>query len=107
MVFAQIVPVPGTTDPLANNPGLKSIVGIVGFVSNIAMGIAITFSFIYIVLAGIKFMMSEGDPKGIKEAKDRLTYSIIGFVVALAAYTIRSIIINTLGGSAPSVPTVS
>lgn len=106
MVFAQLVPVGGTVDPLSNNPGLKSIAGIVGFVSNMAMGVAIVFSVIYIILAGIRFMMSEGDPKGIKEARDRLTYAVIGLIVALVAYTIRRIVLNALGGTTPVVNTV-
>lgn len=38
------------------------------------------------VAGGYQYMMSYGDPKLIKSAKERITYGIIGFIVIFASY---------------------
>lgn len=49
---------------------------------------------IMIVIAGIKYTTSNGDPSKTKSAKDTMLYSVIGIVVAISAYAIVKFITN-------------
>lgn len=46
-----------------------------------------------IILSGIKFITSAGDPKQVEGARNTLTYAIIGLVVVLLSF----LIINVIG----------
>ena len=55
---------------------------------------------LYIVLAGFKFVRSGGDPKAVEDAKNRLVFAIVGFVVLILAVAITQIIDKViLGGT--------
>jgi hypothetical protein len=68
-----------------------------GLALNIMIGVGIAGSVIFIAFSGIKFMMSGGDPKATDEAKKALTYAVIGFVLTIAAISVKLIVLNTLG----------
>lgn len=50
-----------------------------------------------IILSGIKFTTSGGDPKQIDEARKTLTYAIIGLIVVLLSFTIINFISYVTG----------
>lgn len=60
---------------------LPAILGIAGFIT-----------VIIIIIAGIGFITSRGDPKGAEAAKGRLTYALIGFIILILAFAILQII---------------
>jgi len=45
-----------------------------------------------IIMSGIKFVTSGGDPKQIDGAKNTLTYAVIGLIVVLLSFTIINFI---------------
>lgn len=47
-----------------------------------------TVAMVFIVFAGIKYLLSRGDPKQIEGAKHTLTYAIIGLIVVLSVFLI-------------------
>lgn len=47
---------------------------------------------IFIIMSGIQYITSSGNPEGAKAAQGRLTYAIIGFVVIVLAFAITQII---------------
>lgn len=49
---------------------------------------------IFTVVAGIKYITSQGDPGRTKSAKDTLAYAIVGVVLSSAAY----ILVDFLAG---------
>ena len=59
------------------------------------LGLIAGFALLALIYAGIRFLTSYGEEEGITEAKRIATWSIIGFVVTLLAYTVVSAI-NTL-----------
>ena len=65
----------------------QTIVGLLIF----ALGI---IAVIMIIVGGIRYTVSNGDPSKIKAAKDTILYSIVGLVVALLAYAIVAFVIN-------------
>ncbi len=58
----------------------------------VALGIGGMLTVIFIIISGIQFVTSGGDPKGAAAAKDRLVYAIIGFIILILAYAILQII---------------
>lgn len=67
----------------------KILTGISGFIASL--------SIIMLIIAGIFYLTSAGDPSKVKIAKDALTYAIIGLAIALAAEGITEIIKDVLG----------
>jgi type IV secretion system pilin len=47
-----------------------------------------------IVLGGIRYTTSNGDPSGIKGAKDTIIYAVVGLVVAIMAYAIVNFVLD-------------
>ncbi len=58
-------------------------------------------SLIFIVIAGIKFVTSSGDPKQIASARATLTYAFVGLIVAILAFVILQVVQYFLGASVP------
>lgn len=53
----------------------------------------------FIVYAGIRYILSRGDPKAVEGAKSTLTWAIIGLIVVLLAFTIIEFIAVFTGAS--------
>lgn len=60
---------------------LPSVLGILGFIT-----------VIMIVISGIQFISSSGNPEAAGAARGRLTYAIIGFIIIVLAYAILQIV---------------
>jgi hypothetical protein len=70
------------------NTLLTPVLSIIGF-----------FAVFYIVLAGWKFVRSNGDPKGAEEAKARLTFAIVGLVIVILAIALAQLVDKLILGT--------
>jgi len=70
-------------DTLQNDP--VTIVGVIVGIVLSALGIIFL---IQIVIAGISWMVAQGNDEKITKAKQNLVHSIIGLLIVLGAYTI-------------------
>lgn len=89
LTFAQTVenPLRGINDfPTL----LKKIAQVVG-------GVVAALAVVMLIIAGIFFLLSAGNPNMITRAKAALTYAIIGIVVGLAAEGIVLLIEKIIG----------
>lgn len=50
----------------------------------------------FIIWGGIRMIVSQGDPNGIKEARDTVVNAVVGLVIALLATTIVSAVAGSL-----------
>ena len=75
----------------------RSIGGILGAILNVVFYVGIALSVIFLILGGIQYMMAGGDETKIAGARSQITNAILGFVVVIAAFTVRWIIKNLLG----------
>ena len=66
-------------------------------VINILTGVGISLSVIYIMHAGIQYIVSMGDQEKTKKARRALVNSIIGLIIVLSSITLVYVIGNTLG----------
>ncbi len=113
--------VSGTSAQLLNDTsGLSSMTNSVAQTANfnntsisviIASTIKIILSFlatvfiILMIVAGFRWMNSQGNEEQITQAKDTIRTAIIGLIIVLAAYAITYFIFDVLpftGGTAPS-----
>ena len=53
-------------------------------------------SAVVIIIAGIMYMTSAGDPGKVATAKKAILYAIIGLIVALSAFAITNFILEAL-----------
>ena len=67
------------------NTIINVIIGVIGFVAVVV-----------IILGGVQYTTSAGDPGKVKKAKDTILYGIIGLVVALLAFAIVNFVLNSL-----------
>jgi hypothetical protein len=68
-------------------------------VVNFALSFAGALAVFMIVLSGIKYITSRGDPKAVEGARNTLTWAIIGLVVIVASFIIINIIANLTGAT--------
>ena len=87
---------------IANDQGVAYLHGIEGVFDNLIsalLAVAGIILFITLILGGIKFITSGGDPKGLEEAKKTLTYAIIGIVLVAMGYLVLVLISDFTGNS--------
>ena len=49
---------------------------------------------IMVIIGGINYTTSQGDPEKIKKAKNTILYGIIGLIISLLAFAIVSFVLN-------------
>ncbi len=64
---------------------------------NVIIGVLGIAAVIIIVLGGVNFVTSQGDPAKIKKAKDTIMYGLIGLVIAVLAFAIVNFVLASLG----------
>ncbi len=88
-------------------PSFACIPEVIQNVINGFLYFAGTVAMFFIVFAGIKYLLSGGDPKQVEGAKKTLTYAIIGLIVVLSAFFIINFLHYITGVSLdfPTFPT--
>lgn len=77
---------------------------IVGIINGI-VGVLGIVAAIFIVVGGVNYMTSQGDPGKTKKAKDTILYAVIGLIIAALAFAIVNFVVvkilnnNSGGGS--------
>ncbi len=74
---------------------MPTIVNIIEVIIGV-LGIA---AVVIIVLGGVQFLTSTGDPGKVKKAKDTIMYGIIGLVVAILAFAIVNFVLGSFFSS--------
>lgn len=63
---------------------------------NAIIGISGIIAVVFIIVGGIGYMTSSGDPGKIKKAKDTILYACIGLVICVLSFAIVNWAINTI-----------
>ena len=80
------------------NLGFGDLSQVFGFLVNVVLGVGIAVTIIFLILGGIQYITAKGDQKAAGDARDALTNAVIGFIVVIGAFTIRTILVNVIGG---------
>lgn len=81
----------GKCSPTQGIPDISCIPPLIGWVTRVALGFIGTVSLFLLIAAGIKYITSGGG-KGVEEAKNMITYAIIGLIVVLLSFFIVDLI---------------
>jgi hypothetical protein len=79
----------------AQNP-ISGTGGILIRASNIIAVVTGVAASIMIIIAGIRYTMSQGDAKSVSGAKNQIIYSLVGIVVVILARSIIVFVVNKL-----------
>lgn len=69
---------------------LQNFVNIVEEIRNFMMGVGIVLIVVIFIWSGITFLTSNGDPEKVSQAKQRLTWAIVGAAIVLGTFIILS-----------------
>src|SRR3989344_1427453 len=83
--------------------GVQTLAEAFGIAINIVLGIGIALTIIFLILGGIQYITSKGDQKAAQEARTSLTNAVIGFIVVIGAFTIKTVMVSILGASGGGV----
>ncbi|MCX6783091.1 MAG: hypothetical protein NTZ20_03820 [Candidatus Levybacteria bacterium] len=78
--------------------GNANISSIINTAISLLFFVGVFLTIVMILISGIQWIMSGGDKGKIESARNRLTYSIIGFLLVISSFAIIKLIISTLGG---------
>lgn len=92
-IFSQINIDPSEINvPQTNTPDSATISDIMSIVFAIAGGVAL----IVIIIAGIQFMLSRGEPQKAATARSAIIYAAIGLVISTLAFSIVTFVVGEL-----------
>ncbi len=68
-------------------------------VINVLLGTIGVVAVIMLIIGGFRYVLSQGDEKATKGAKDTILFAIVGIVVAILAFAIVNFVIGSIGGT--------
>ena len=92
----------GSASVCQNQSGTNTLYGSGGLIDkiinilSIIIGIIAVFA---IVIAGLQFIVSGGDPQKVSTAKNAILFAAIGLVIVGLAQVIEAFVINNIGSS--------
>ena len=91
---------------MIDNPvpsGINSLSSVYGIILNLMFGVGIAITMIAVIASGIKYITSRGDFKAVAQAKNSLTYALLGLFLVIFSYTLKLLVLNSLGLDNPEI----
>jgi hypothetical protein len=82
------------TNPLGS--GITSFCSLIKAILSATIAIGIPIAVLFIVFAGFKFVMAQGNPAELAKARQNLMYTFIGIGIFLGAWLLAMVIANTV-----------
>ena len=79
------------TLPQANADGSS-----IQVILSIVIGIVAAISLLFVVIGGLRYVLSQGDPGAVSKAKSTIVYALIGLAVCILAQTVVVFVIKAL-----------
>mgnify|MGYP000956283259 CR=1 FL=1 len=73
--------------------------GIFQTIANTLIFLIGAVSVIFLIIGGLRYVISQGDKSGVEQAKNTILYSVIGIVVAVVSFAIVSFLLSALAKS--------
>ena len=78
----------------------NSFINTIVTIGNVFLTLVGVIAAIYLVLGGVRYIMSEGDEKEAEQAKRTILYAIIGIIIiGISAALVNFVISDVIGGS--------
>lgn len=69
-----------------------SVAALVSLIIKILIIAGFTLAFLFLMIGGIRWITSSGDPKGVEGAKGMVTAAVIGLILVVASFAIIRLI---------------
>ena len=86
-------------NPNTSSKGLFEPGGIFQIVANTLIFLVGAIAVLFLIIGGLRYVVSNGDSKQVEGAKNTILYAIIGIVVAIVSYAAVSFVIQQLTAS--------
>lgn len=83
---------------LAQEPGMADIIRILDGVRTLLVGLLVALSVAALTYAGVRYVVSGGDPMSVEKAKGAMRSALVGFALAFLAPVLIGIVKHILGG---------
>ena len=74
--------------------GLNSVPLFIANFIRLGLYVAGALSVIFLIVGGLQYVLSSGNPQNTQRAKSTITYSLVGLLVALLAFAIVDFVIG-------------
>lgn len=82
---------------ISNKVGMDELSGIISAFVPYVFGVAGLFLLLYLIWGGFGFMTSGGDSKALEEARKKISFAILGFLIIFVAYWLVQLLALVLG----------
>ena len=79
----------------------------IGTIVTAVIGVLGLVAVVFVIMGGVQYMTSAGDPGKIKKAKDTILYACIGLAVCALAFAITQFAINAINQATTTPPAES
>jgi hypothetical protein len=101
VAFADGSGTPSASSGTVVNPlGVTTFCGLIKALLSAAVAIGIPIAVLFIVWAGLKFVLAKGNSTKLTEARTNMLYTVIGIGIFLGAWLLVMVIQNTVNGLA-------
>ncbi len=90
IIAGLTVPLPGAGGSNATTEALQRIV-------NTVLGVSGAIAVLIIVLAGFRYIISQGNPNEVTTARNAILYALIGLIVIICAFAIVNFVVLGVG----------
>lgn len=91
----------GVNPGLTFTPKFATIYELLEFVVNLLLSVSAIVAVIFLVIGGIRYVLSAGNKDAVAAAKNTILYSIIGLIIIIIAWAIVRMV-STLFGVTPT-----
>jgi uncharacterized membrane protein YidH (DUF202 family) len=102
--YLNIDKIIGSVNPLGeyNDGGIPQVAAThseLTTILNIAIGIIAAVSVLFIMIGGLRYILSDGDPQKASKAKNTIIYAAVGLIIAISAEAIVAFALNNVNGN--------
>ncbi|PIR43024.1 hypothetical protein COV24_04845 [candidate division WWE3 bacterium CG10_big_fil_rev_8_21_14_0_10_32_10] len=77
--------------------GINNISDLFNLLINTFFVFGVSLALLFVIISGIKWITSNGDPTKAQEARQTLTNSIIGLIIVVSFMTIVNVVLSLIG----------
>lgn len=65
-------------------------------IAQLSFGVIGALALIFVIIGGIKFVMSQGEPQAVASARQTIIFAVIGLIIAVSAEAIVTFVLGRL-----------
>lgn len=104
VVLAEGVPTTKESLPTGVAKTWYSLGAVFYGIMNIVFYVGIALTVVFLIIGGIRYITSGGSKEGSEAARGMITNAVIGFIVVLGAFALKTIVAKTLTGADITLP---